>query len=74
MKNVLNNAPCYGCQEHSEKCHGSCKKYKEWVDLNEERKKAIKKETGYKDTIFSPGYISTIAKKNKKILQGRRYY
>lgn len=74
MIKSVNDIPCHGCMEHSSRCHASCQKYKEWVILNEERKKAIKKQAGYVNTIFSPGYISTLSKKHKKMLQGRKYY
>lgn len=34
--------PCYGCIERRFKCHGTCYKYKDYVEANEKFKALIK--------------------------------
>lgn len=48
--------PCRGCKERSERCHGSCERYKAWLVINEERKAEEKKMRERDSAILSPAY------------------
>lgn len=71
IKNVY-DVPCHGCGEHSENCHGSCPRYKEWAQLNEERKAAEKRDRERRTVIISPAYERIHENALRRKQQGRK--
>jgi hypothetical protein len=49
--------PCRGCKDRTEKCHGNCERYKEFLKRNEEIKSNKKKVSINRSTIFRPKYF-----------------
>ncbi len=58
------NAPCWGCNERTAECHGTCEKYLEYRDTLHQKKREV--WLAFKEEAATEDYVITQKAKNKK--------